>query len=353
MAQVNPIELFQFVNPEQAVTPCSFCCIGGNGNGSFSFWRYAEAYYEAAETLYLEIKTSNGKHWVNDTLVYPMCFNYRHFIELSLKYLYIKYVHPNEEDQSKYLKDVSHFLDKSWKLLRHTLEVLTDRVECHISLDYIEQYVLQMQDFDPFSMSMRYPVDKNNVPSVAYSRLDYEHLHHMMEQFYNSIYQLDYEIDNQFIEECDENLLEPFIQNYLENKAAVIEFLEITKAESEKNSKSKDHCEIRFQSISDLHFTPRPELEFFEKCTFNQKILIEELYYSGRDVLEHILNLPKDPHRAAIDLVKMALYHMKSDGLKFSTECQTYFNIVSKSSDSIVRSLTKAVEILEWIDKTS
>lgn len=347
------MELFKFIDTKDILTNNNFSCIGGDGTGSYAFWKYAEAYYDAAEILYQNIEGAENNHWVKDSLIYPMCFMYRHFMELILKSLYIKYAKPSQASLSQYLKDTSHYLDGSWSILRPILKPLRDRAGSSISLGDIGDFVQQMQNFDSGSMSMRYPVDNSSQSLLQYGRLDYENLHSVMNVFYNSIMQLDYDLDNQMVGTFPDSDISAFKDFYLANKEVVKKLYEIASNEAQKESsevKSYDFSSPEFLKVA---IRPRPELDYFQTCTYEQKMLIEELYYSGRDVLENILKLPRSPYEAAIDIVKMSLYHMRCDGLKLGEVNPTaYFNIVSKGASGISRCLGKSIEALEWIDKT-
>lgn len=174
-----------------------------------------------------------------------------------------------------------------------------------------------------------------------------------MNVFYNSIMQLDYDLDNQMVGTFPDSDISAFKDFYLANKEVVKKLYEIASTEAQKESsevKSYDFSSPEFLKVA---IRPRPELDYFQTCTFEQKMLIEELYYSGRDVLENILKLPRSPYEAAIDIVKMSLYHMRCDGLKLGEVNPTaYFNIVSKGASGISRCLGKSIETLEWLDKT-
>src|SRR5688572_30124182 len=64
-------------------------CVGNNG-GPYDLYDYADGYFDATRGL-LEIALAapdSNRPWVTiDILVYPICLNFRHAIELYLKYL--------------------------------------------------------------------------------------------------------------------------------------------------------------------------------------------------------------------------------------------------------------------------
>lgn len=69
--------------------PDCFCHYGWEGTGAFAFWKYANAYYDSAEVLYEKYTQSKGDYAILDGVGITIAFLYRHFVELTVKYLYI------------------------------------------------------------------------------------------------------------------------------------------------------------------------------------------------------------------------------------------------------------------------
>ena len=189
--------LFKFYEPNELVNirDDQFSHFGWEGKGAFAFFMYADSYKKAGEVLYEKMKTGNNGD--RDALIYPLCFNYRHCMEMLLKFLYIKYSKTDNEGVKKFL-DKGHYLDKIWKELKPILEMNINKVSTKIDIDVIEKYVKEMHYFDERSMRMRYPITKkltsNNDGNL---RMDFHNFHNQMLAFYNSICQIDYDIDNQ------------------------------------------------------------------------------------------------------------------------------------------------------------
>ncbi|MGJ5175522.1 hypothetical protein ACQR16_03535 [Bradyrhizobium oligotrophicum] len=102
------------------------------------------------------------------SLVYPIIFNYRQFIELSLKYLISTYGHTVGVDAIWN----THDLGDLWKAL---MAVLTGYG--HRDVDgtdpTVAQIVAEFAKVDPKSFSYRYPVDIKGRPiPIAHSELD-------------------------------------------------------------------------------------------------------------------------------------------------------------------------------------
>lgn len=124
-------------------------------NPANKFFVYSEGYREAGEKLY-QFCIENP--FYNNTLVYPLIFNYRQFFELRLKELILmgrKYLEVIDADFPD-----EHSLLKLWNIYRNELlphiESSIDKDE----LDNVERIISQFNTEDPKSMSFRYPVSK-------------------------------------------------------------------------------------------------------------------------------------------------------------------------------------------------
>lgn len=103
-----------------------------------------------------------------DALVFPIVFNYRQFIELSLKFLIAQYG-PDVGIQAIWN---SHDLGMLWKTLKRVLREYgqsdadqTDRVVAGVIAEFAK--------VDPYSFSYRYPVDtKGNPIPLEHEQLD-------------------------------------------------------------------------------------------------------------------------------------------------------------------------------------
>jgi hypothetical protein len=137
-------------------------------NWTSSGWTlYASGYKEAADALVerLESKASG-----QDTLVYPILFLYRQYIELQLK-LTIRTCRHLLEDGDDF--PTGHRIDRLWgeldKLLR---QAFPD--ESTTELDQTGRLISEFAKVDPLSTAFRYPVDKDgdaSLPGIKYINL--------------------------------------------------------------------------------------------------------------------------------------------------------------------------------------
>lgn len=110
--------------------------------------------YKTAADLMVEHAARSS--YDRDVLVFPIVFNYRHFIELSLKYLIATYgrtvnIEPNWQ---------THDLAKLWLTLKNVLKEYGDDDPDHTS-DDVERIVAEFAKVDPQSFSYRYPVSRD------------------------------------------------------------------------------------------------------------------------------------------------------------------------------------------------
>lgn len=133
-------------------------CVGENGCADFE--TYAIGYFDAAKLILRQVLDPQKCH-VQDQLVYPILFNFRHGIELGLKFV------------SKHLEEVgikpskpnygTHELDTLWAMLLEQsghdrrLQDITERLSSAID---------QIHEADPLAQEFRYSVRKDGVPSL-------------------------------------------------------------------------------------------------------------------------------------------------------------------------------------------
>ena len=143
-------------------------CVGGKFSSNYS---YALGYLYAADILveHAVIEKNNKK----DKLFYPICFNYRQFIELTLKQLIIyseKFYYKSEYlgyELKKLNGSVSDKLDSTHsieKLLNWLIEIL-DCVSDEKFDRNKKDLILEFHNLDSNGQKFRYPVQTNTLES--------------------------------------------------------------------------------------------------------------------------------------------------------------------------------------------
>ena len=162
----------------------SFAYLDSKQSVGGRFEMYIAGYIKAAEILYEQYFVEDNSTFVFDSIVFPLCFTYRHVTELYIKKLYFCCSGTTKEDKEKFLKKSSHDIEGAWEKTKPHILKLVDKLGIErdqIDLEAIESYLSQIAKFDEGSFTMRFPVGKN-AKGITYTnlRLDIEHLHNRM-----------------------------------------------------------------------------------------------------------------------------------------------------------------------------
>src|SRR5260370_29182350 len=96
----------------------------------------------------------------HDSLVFPIVFMYRHYLELRLKQII--------RDGNLFLGNPSifpkhHQIDRLWRECKVILKQVEPKV-LDQDLEAVEERILEFSTNDPGSMAFRYPIDKDDNP---------------------------------------------------------------------------------------------------------------------------------------------------------------------------------------------
>ena len=120
---------------------------------------YILGYREAADII-----VDQAQEFGVDLMVYPVMFLYRHYLEISLKYIFIV-LRQYFEDSSDL--PTHHKLDLLWKVVRSFMEREWNSAEHKACYDAIEARISEFHRIDEGSYSFRYPVTKGNTSSLV------------------------------------------------------------------------------------------------------------------------------------------------------------------------------------------
>ncbi len=120
---------------------------------------YAQGYKLAGDLLVRHVKDTQADQ---DTLVFPIVFLYRQYLELALKDLITKgsQLLDSPEDPPTH-----HKIDQLWSQCRRILEAIWPDGPSE-DLDAVGECIYQFSEKDPSSMAFRYPTAKDGTPSV-------------------------------------------------------------------------------------------------------------------------------------------------------------------------------------------
>ena len=132
------------------------------GNIGSQFYGYIVGYKEAADTI-IQHALVKGDNRTLDTTVYPACFLYRQYLELTLKDIYLSNSKETIQEKEKTLRGCQHNLRKIWaKAKELIIDDFSDGDK--VILKAVESYINQFADEDSNSFTFRYPVTKDLDP---------------------------------------------------------------------------------------------------------------------------------------------------------------------------------------------
>ena len=338
-------EVFRLIPAGEYANPNTFCHYGWEGIGAFALWKYATAYYDSAEILFEKFKTSAGHNDILDGTGITMCFLYRHFVELSIKHLYVKFVCTSKEDYKKFLEH-GHRLLPLWNATKPKLKELRDRVGSTVSLVVLEHYINEFDKFDRDGTTMRYPMKNNLEPTKEPARLDIINLHERVNELYWAFDGIVNDLENQMQDEVEEQKIEDFLNWYERLRPRMLWLIEslapLTKAE-DKGPRWLTMTDIM---VEDPRWVQQRELML--SCADDELMMADCLYYTGRSIVGRQLNLPKNPLEAKVDAVKMCVENMEYDHFEFGKPKNDNVSIDSKAASAILRCMPLAMRVIDW-----
>lgn len=293
-------KLFKFYGQgEIPANPDDMAYIMWSEDSVFNFSHYSYAYRQAAEALYEQFVNHNGDNAMKDPMGITLTFIYRHYMELTTKFLYMKffpYIHGrrlSDEEIASFIEKTGHNLNEIWKELKPILTELSMRLRTSFDIKAFGHYISEFRRFDESSMKMRYPMDKEGKAFETKSqRLDIKILHDRMDECMNEVDKLVGQWDYQIYWADDEEQGNLFIEQFKDAMDDVERFL-VYEASYVEAYKQKHAGGMRFHSLSDVVLKPLPEemtvVEFLKSMTDNHLLVIHNLYYIGSRCLRRIM----------------------------------------------------------------
>jgi hypothetical protein len=125
-------------------------CVGFNG-GPYDLYDYAHGYFKASFLIFEGAKQPGA---IVDTIVYPACYNFRHAMELSVKYLAERCAKLSGEEKSYRF---GHNLRDNWKLVLEMASAIRTTIFQTEELDIVDQTIREFCEVDPVGQIFRYP----------------------------------------------------------------------------------------------------------------------------------------------------------------------------------------------------
>jgi hypothetical protein len=124
-------------------------CVGDNG-GPYDLYDYAHGYFDATRLL---LKSVGKSGLLNDLLVYPICLNFRHAVELFIKYVISDLA---KLTRSKAKFRAIHSLEANWSTAMNLIKQSKLDVK-HDEVKLITRVVTDIMEVDPNGNIFRYP----------------------------------------------------------------------------------------------------------------------------------------------------------------------------------------------------
>lgn len=307
--------IFKFYKPGEHAPYKDVAYYGWQGDMLSSFWAYFSGFELASKSLQKDF--IDGDHSFKDYIVYPLFFNYRHMTELLIKFLYIKYSNCNEQELKNFI-DNGHKLCKCWNDVKPHLQPLLDRQMSKYDLESVDYYINEIENQDPLSFNMRYPINKKlEIVHSSSKRLDVINFSDKMNSFVRYIKDIDCDIDNQLIGyRYDIDIQKKIINIYLNSTIHIDNYLSYLKdVDIEQVSKSHVHnySEVAKDTIKQIEVLQKGEdvhmniLKTMPSLTLELLFL---LYYTGRELYGGLIKLTKIENEIFKDFITLMMCQM-------------------------------------------
>lgn len=345
MISKDDVLFLQLTGKEKDFSANKIVYLGWYGSGASAMLEYAESYLNSAGVLFEEFKRSAGDYARLDFLGMSIIFMYRHYCELIIKYLYIKYVHKvrNFASEDDYNNDIKDLLNKGHRVIdlwNYTSPIISDlrsRIKSVVPIEALKSYFEQVSSFDPDSMKMRYPIDKNLSPMVDEDvKIDIFNLHEKMVALAEAIQILDGEIDNQITHNASVDKLDDCFQRIKRYSKIFEEYISLV----ENNVEEVDEDDLGRTLFEFLNPTPeeieenRKKREIIENLPDDALLILDALFYVGRDINQKHITLPKNRDTSLYNVLTAILEH------------------IDHNSHNLDTALTDRNQIDFWISKT-
>ena len=248
------------------------------------FKTYIDGYKEATNIVFDKYNSSdNDDYNILDTVVFPLCFMYRHVVELYIKYLYFKYSDKNDDERTAFLNRVNHKLKQAWEELKNEIDVLLKKMNCTVNISLIDNCINEIDEFDFTSFRMRYPINKDlSSTNDKVYKLDVIHLHDHMFELFGYFDSIDNELRGVIIDNyTEDNFKFEIIERYKNSRDNIVKIVNELKVFSE--NESKECIDINEIQLSDLSAKGN-SLSIIDSFTFEDCAMIALMLYAGKEM---------------------------------------------------------------------
>lgn len=137
----------------------------------FQIYQYINGYKLSADALVnagINIHQDNLNHYI-----YSIILNYKQFLELSMKIIYLFYSSDTAEIKTQNITRVGYHLEKTWELIEPQLNLIYTTSEKITVMHTAKRYIKEFQHFDDQSYNFLFPFTEALItPSSSEKRID-------------------------------------------------------------------------------------------------------------------------------------------------------------------------------------
>lgn len=331
-----------------------FAHFGWEGDGAFSFMTISDGYWSGAKTVLAAMMQNPNNFALVDSLIYPLFFNYRHSVETYLKLMFFNHGEQSDKARQDYL-EIGHNLKNLWMVLRPFLNKGKKHLGSNVDLDAIEHYITAINDFDPDSMVMRYPIDKKLAKNKDTDHhFDYINFGQRMDDLCNALRQLDYDLSNPMLEQASLDELSAYLDIVEKHSQEINDFLSLLDDEIKEEEQTSSDEKFGMSLFDKLSVDPPKTWSYLSNLTDSNPdllILLDNLFYAGRTVNELNIRLSKSPVERQREFVRFANELLSKDGLSFGVApSESQINIYGKQASALKNNISRALSILNLTD---
>ncbi|WP_290774069.1 hypothetical protein [Anaerofustis sp.] len=339
-----------------------------------TFKSYIDGYKEAVDILYKQIyKNNNYNIYKKDTVVFPICFMYRHIVELYIKRIYIiEKLHLSicssdnndlQEDNiekgkyeiKEFIENVGHDLKLSWNRVKEIIEenfsnnIIVKFKNNEIDFCFIDECIKELNSFDTGSFKNRYPINKEVIRTYCNDNesiwIDIKFLYDNIGKLYKEFDKIIYVIEEYDFNDIDGDFIKQFDRGYKNVKTDIEKFISFLEENNIKeNSKkvfNKNEDESSYVDFVDIDCEESKGLEYFWRNEISEESLsmINFLYNLGKECEkyeEKFLDISKNYFKKILSLQKDVFENYK-DSKELCIKEDYYLKYVTKAKYYIDR----------------
>ena len=280
-----------------------------------------------------------------------MHFNYRQIVELYIKYLFFKYSFESDAIKVRFVKRVSHKLNKAWAETKPYISMRLEKIGNPLDISLFDDFINQIDIFDADSFRMRYPI-KKDLQSVHAGpvKLDVVGLNNKMVALFELFQRLDCEIEGVFINTvCADGFVDTIKGLYQDAQASISKITALLHNLADKEKKQHETRSALQDDIFDMFsidLAPNSKQQFLEQMLSElptkHAAVLAILTYAVRSVVNNRCRLAIDREEKMKDFFKLLELMLE--------ECSSFisFDGYYPSNQMCSALLEKSAEVTSW-----